>query len=269
MIPEELEAAIQEDKEKGLKPAIIIASIGTTSTTAIDPLQKIAEIAKKYGIWLHVDAAYAGSALVLPEFRWMIEGISDVDSFVFNPHKWLFTNFDCSVFYVKSKKDLLNTFQLIPEYLKTSVDNDVNNYSDWGIQLGRRFRSLKLWFVIRSFGIEGLREKIRHHITLGEELESWINAQPDFEMMAPRSLNLLCFRFVKPNLPDDKIDWINQEILTRVNRSGKMYITHTKLHSRYVLRFVASQTYVEKKHVWSAWQLILKTKAQILAEESV
>ncbi len=165
---ESLVKAIDEDIKKNLKPLAIIATLGTTGSTAIDPLDKIAEIASAFNIWLHVDAAFAGTALILDEYRWMINGIEKVDSFVFNPHKWMFTNFDCSAYFVKDKEALINTFSIIPEYLKTKTTGKVNDYRDWGIQLGRRFRALKLWFVIRSFGLEGLKEKIRYHISLAE-----------------------------------------------------------------------------------------------------
>ena len=161
-----LEKEIILDISRGYTPLCVVAAIGTTGSLAIDPLDEISKICVKYNIWLHVDAAYAGSALFLDEYRWMIKGIEGVDSFVFNPHKWLFTNFDCSAFFVRDKKLLIDTFAMLPEYLKTDVDGQVNNYCDWGVPLGRRFRSLKLWFVLRSFGIEGIQKKLKEHIRL-------------------------------------------------------------------------------------------------------
>ncbi len=266
MIPAELEKAIQQDKAKGYLPVCVIASVGTTSTTSIDPVGQVAAICHKENAWLHVDAAYAGSALILPEFQWMVKGIEKVDSLVFNPHKWLFTNFDCSVLFVRDKQALLNTFQLIPEYLKTGVDNQVNNYSDWGIQLGRRFRALKLWFVIRNFGVQGLQGTLRKHIALGEKFESWVKEDPDFQLMAPRTLNLICFRYFHPSKSNDELDQINHLILDRVNKSGKMYITHTKLNEVYTIRFVASQTYVEEHHIMQAWKHISEVKNSVIKE---
>jgi len=256
--------AIDADIKKNLKPLAIIATLGTTGSTAIDPLDKIAEIASACNIWLHVDAAFAGTALILDEYKWMIRGIEKVDSFVFNPHKWMFTNFDCSAYFVKDKQALINTFSINPEYLKTKTTGKVNDYRDWGIQLGRRFRALKLWFVIRSFGLEGLREKIRYHISLAEKLEQKINNSTDFEMVTPRTLNLLCFRYKAKHLSDlDQINSINEKLLQKVNKTGKIFITHTKLNGIYTLRMVIAQTNVNENHVNNAWELIQETAIQL------
>ena len=173
MQPEALHRHIVEDLEKGLVPCAVVAAIGTTGTVAVDPLKEIATLCRQYNIWLHVDAAYAGSALLLPEYRWMIDGMDQVDSFVFNPHKWMFTNFDCSVYFIKNVDLLIKTFEILPEYLKTSTRGSVNDYRDWGVPLGRRFRALKLWFVIRSFGLSGLRERLQSHISTGSMRDSW------------------------------------------------------------------------------------------------
>ena len=173
----------------------MVAAIGTTGTVAVDPLKEIALICKKYNIWLHVDAAFAGSALLLPEYRWMIEGIEQADSFVFNPHKWLFTNFDCSVYFVKSAQLLIKTFEILPEYLKTSSRGLVNDYRDWGVPLGRRFRALKLWFVIRSFGLSGLRERLRAHIRLSEYFCNEVVKIPGIQLALEPFLNFSCFKF--------------------------------------------------------------------------
>ena len=260
MQPAALEAAILRDKDHGVVPMAVVATIGTTGSTAIDPLGAIAEICRKHGVWLHVDAAYAGTALLLPEFRWMIEGIEGVDTFVFNPHKWMFTNFDCSAYFVRDRGALIRTFEILPEYLKTKEDSTVKNYRDWGIQLGRRFRALKLWFVIRAFGVQGLQEKIRFHIALAEDMVRQIEAHPEFELLAPVPLNLICFRFRPAGLEDPaELDRINERLLDAVNSTGKLFMTHTKLNGAYTLRLVIGQTNVTKDDVDAAWDLIEST----------
>jgi len=257
LIPEILDQTIRDDLKNGLKPICIVAALGSTGTTAIDPLPEIAKICKTYNTWLHIDAAMAGSALILPEYRWMINGIEQADSFVFNPHKWLFTNFDCSAYFVKDKNALIKTFQVIPEYLKTKSDDHVNNYCDWGVPLGRRFRALKLWFVIRNFGIQGLQEKLRTHILLANELAKEIENEKDFELLEPVTINLVCFRYKPKNLNDENaLNILNEELLHKINSTGKIYITHTKIHGKYSLRMVIAQTYVQQKHVKNAWELI-------------
>jgi aromatic-L-amino-acid/L-tryptophan decarboxylase len=264
MNPVLLEDAIRKDIEKGLKPLCVVAALGTTGSTAVDPLGDIANICRHYDVWLHVDAAYAGSALILPEYRWMITGIEKVDSFVFNPHKWLFTNFDCSAYFVKDSETLINTFKLVPEYLKTQIPEHVNDYSNWGIQLGRRFRALKLWFVIRSFGLRGLQDKIRCHIALAANLKSWIEEHPDFELMAPALFSLVCFRYHPRGTDDtDALNQLNEQLLLAVNGTGAMYISHTKLKDMYTLRMSTSQTQVESRHVKNAWNLILEKAAYL------
>lgn len=254
-----LEKAIRNDIENGFVPLWVVVAIGTTGSTAIDPLRKIGEICKKYHIWLHVDAAYAGSALILPEMRHLIDGIELADSFVFNPHKWLFTNFDCSAYFVKDKESLLKTFEILPEYLKTKEGSVVNNYRDWGIPLGRRFRALKLWFVIRSYGIDGLQSKIRAHIAMAQNLAKKISASKDFELLAPVVLNAICFRYHPKDLHDlEELNQLNKNLLEALNATGKMYLTHTKLKGIYTLRLVIGQTEVQQHHVDTAWDLISK-----------
>ncbi len=258
--PNELQKAIEQDLKQGKKPLAVVATLGTTGTTAIDPLKPIAEISARYDLWLHVDAAFAGTALLLPEFRWMIEGIEQVDSFVFNPHKWMFTNFDCSAYFVKDVSALLRTMSVLPEYLKTSTRGQVKEYRDWGIQLGRRFRALKLWFVLRSFGLEGIRQTLRNHLRWAEELERNIQNQPDFELMAPRTLNLVCFRYHPAHLQDEaQLDTLNQTLLQNLNATGKIFLTHTRVNGKYTLRMVTGQTYLQEHHVQQAWQLIQQT----------
>ncbi len=268
MKPENLEDAIKKDINSGKKPLCVVATIGTTGTMAIDPLSEIARITQKYGIWLHVDAAYAGSAMVLPEYRWMIQGLEYADSYVFNPHKWLFTNFDLSTYYVKDKDVLIRTFSIMPEYLKTKVDQKVNNYRDWGIQLGRRFRALKLWFVLRNFGLEELRNRIQKHIKMIQELARDIKQDPDFELIVENPLNMLCFRFHPGNINDEStLNTLNEKIQQNINASGQTFLTHTRIRGTYVIRLVAGQTYLEKEHLQEVWQLIRKTCYDILKNE--
>lgn len=257
LISSDLRNKIREDLNCGNKPLCVVATIGTTGSTAIDPLDEIAEICSEFNIWLHTDAAFAGSALILPEYRWMIKGIEKVDSFVFNPHKWLFTNFDCSAYFIKDKTALIKTFEILPEYLKTISDSVVNNYCDWGIQLGRRFRALKLWFVIRNFGIKGLQEKIREHISLAKILEKKLLDDGRFEILAPVNLNLICFRYNPDKTRDDDLlNKINEKLLHKINQTGKIFLSHTKLNGKYVLRMVTGQTNLTKEHIIKAWELI-------------
>jgi aromatic-L-amino-acid decarboxylase len=252
-----LRQAIATDQKMGYKPLCIVATLGTTGSTTIDPLEDIAGVAAENKIWLHVDAAFAGTALLLEEYRWMIRGMEQADSFVFNPHKWMFTNFDCSAYFVKDKEALINTFSITPEYLRTASSGLVNDYRDWGIQLGRRFRALKLWFVIRNFGVEGLKQKIRHHISLAQDFEKKVLESEDFELVTPRTVNLVCFRF-KPKDTDDVevLNTMNERLLQAVNATGKMFISHTKLNGVYTLRMVIGQTNVTEKHVENAWKLL-------------
>lgn len=257
MDPKALEKVIQKDLKNGYNPTAVVATMGTTGSTAIDPLKKIGEICAKYDIFLHVDAAYAGTALLLPEMQWMNDGIEHANSFVFNPHKWMFTNFDCSAFYVRDEALLVRTFEIMPEYLRTPEDQRVKNYRDWGIPLGRRFRALKLWFVMRSFGIEGLQEKIRQHIQFGQQLKEKIEADDNFELLAPVPLNTLCFRFHPKHIDDEKkLNELNEKLLNNIQESGKLFLTHTKLDDKYTIRIVLGNTNLEKQHVDEVWQLV-------------
>ncbi|MDN5202058.1 pyridoxal-dependent decarboxylase [Fulvivirgaceae bacterium BMA10] len=261
MIPDELERMIEQDIKDGFKPLCVVSAVGTTSTTAIDPVKAISHIAIKYKLWHHVDAAYAGTALMLPEMRWMAEGVEMADSFVVNPHKWMFTNFDCTAYFVKDTKALINTFSMTPEYLKTAEDQKVNNYRDWGIQLGRRFRALKLWFVIRDFGINGMQEKLRNHLELASWFKDQLMKRPDFEVLAPVHLNLICFRYVPDG--EDDLNSLNQKLMDSLNESGKMFLSHTVLNDKYTLRIVFGNTDVERRHVESTWDFIQKTAQQL------
>jgi len=266
MRPNALEHAILDDVAAGKTPVAVVAAIGTTGSSAIDPLPQIAEICVRHGVWLHVDAAWAGSALVLPEHRGMIEGIEHADSFVFNPHKWLFTNFDCSAYFVREPEILLRTLSILPEYLKTREGDAVRNYRDWGVPLGRRFRALKLWFVIRSYGVSGLRERIRGHIEMAHRLAREIEASDDFEMMAPTPLALLCLRYHPPGLDDgDQLDDLNERVLESVNDSGAAYLTHTRLNDQFAIRFSIGQIMTEWRHVEAAWALLRSTARDLTA----
>ncbi len=257
MLPEKLEEAIKADRDAGYIPLFVVAALGTTGTLAIDPLRHMADICRREKIWLHVDAAFAGTAQVLPECRWMIEGIEDADSYVFNPHKWMFTNFDCSAYFVQDTGALIRTFEILPEYLKTGTRGQVKDYRDWGIQLGRRFRALKLWFVIRDYGVEGIRRKVRQHIGWAEELARQIESSADFELHRPRQLSLVCFRY-RPAGENDPgtLNRINKELMRRLNAGGKIYLTHTKVGELITLRMAVAQTNVTMAHVKRAWDLI-------------
>ena len=255
---------VEKDINEGFEPLCIVAAIGTTGTMAMDPLAEIAQIAEKFKIWLHVDAAYAGSALLLPEYQKLINGIEKADSFVFNPHKWLLTNFDCSAYFVKDADALVNTFAILPEYLKTKTDGLVNNHSDWGVPLGRRFRSLKLWFVMRYYGLEGLQNKLRGHIELGKWFEKEIVESPNFELTAPCSMNLVCFHYKPVGQNDiEQLNKLNEQLLHKLNATGTIYLTHTKVHGVYTLRMVIGQTNVTKSHVEKAWKLIQKMAVEV------
>jgi len=241
----------------------VVSSVGTTSSVAIDPVNEVGKICNAFQLWHHIDAAFAGTALLLPEFRWMVQGLEFADSYVFNPHKWMFTNFDCSVLFVKDTDHWVRTFSLTPEYLRTTQDEHVNNYRDWGIQLGRRFRALKLWFVIRSYGLAGIRSKIREHIDLAKEAQDWIEEHPDLEVLVPNVLNTICFRYVGKSLSLEELNELNSNWMASVNASGKAFFTHTKLGGRYCIRWVIGQTDVERQSVAAAWQLLMEKLEEI------
>jgi aromatic-L-amino-acid decarboxylase len=266
MIPEELELAIQKDLEAGFRPLCVVSALGTTSSTAVDPIFEITQITRKHRIWHHIDAAFAGTALLLPEYQHLIKGHECADSYVFNPHKWMFTNFDCSILFVREPKFLVNTFSMTPEYLKTQLDDEVNNYRDWGIQLGRRFRALKLWFVIRSYGLEGIREKLRKHLQLAQLVKSWIESEPNLEILAPVNFNTICFRYAESCISEGDLNRINESWMNSVNATGKAFFTHTKLNGKFVIRWVIGQTDVEEKHIRNAWSLLLEKLEETLQQ---
>jgi aromatic-L-amino-acid decarboxylase len=263
--PEKLRKAILNDKKNNQIPSCVVATLGTTGTTAIDPLKAIGEICQEYDVWLHVDAAMAGTALILPEFQWMLDGKEYIDSFVFNPHKWMFTNFDCTAYFVKDASALIKTFEILPEYLKTRTRGKVNDYRDWGVPLGRRFRALKLWSVIRTYGVEGLREKVRSHISIAAELSEMILKENDFEIVAPVIISVVCFRYMPAGYTDDQINLVNEKLNHRLNDSGKLYLSHTVLNGKYTLRMVTAQTNVTLEHVEKAWILIMDTARSLIS----
>jgi aromatic-L-amino-acid/L-tryptophan decarboxylase len=258
MRPEALSRQIREDRAAGRVPCFVCATVGTTSSNAIDPVPAIGRICREAGVWLHVDAAMSGTAALCPEFRYIQNGLEFADSYCFNPHKWMFTNFDCDCFYVADRKALIETLSVLPEYLRNQATESgaVIDYRDWHIPLGRRFRSLKLWFVIRHYGVEGLRYHVRRHVELAQQFASWVRDDAQFELAAPAPLNLVCFRHRGG-------DAINQGLLERLNYSGDLYLTHTKLDDRFTLRLSVGQTHTELRHVERAWKRIREEAASL------
>ena len=249
-----LRQLIEKDISNGLKPIFVCATVGTTSSTAIDPVNEIGKICKEFGIWLHIDAAMAGPAALCKEYRFINDGLNYADSYNFNPHKWMLTSFDCSIFYVADRSQLINTMSILPEYLKnkTSTSESVFDLRDWGIPLGRRFRALKLWHVINYYGVSGLQEFIRTHMENTKVLRSWIEKEKDFEIVTPTPLTLICFRHTKGNN-------FTEKLLNTINESGKAYMTHTKLNDQYIIRFSVGQTSTTINHLKETWNYIVKT----------
>jgi aromatic-L-amino-acid decarboxylase len=254
MSPQALSERIVSDKNQGGLPFFVTAAVGTTSSLAIDPVEAIGRICATENIWLHVDAAMAGTAALCPEFRHIHDGVHFADSYTFNPHKWMFTTFDCNCFYVRDRKALIDALTILPEYLRNAATSSgqVIDYRDWHIQLGRRFRALKLWFVIRHYGVRGLQHHVRRHVELAQELARWVRDDDRFELVAPVPLNLVCFRHKGG-------DEINEALMKELNASGKLYLTHTKLDGKLTLRLSIGQTKTEVEHVKAAWELIQKT----------
>ena len=258
--PDALAAAIEEDIAAGRTPCCVIATLGTTGVGAVDPLAAIGAICQRHEIYLHVDAAWAGTALVLEEWRWMIDGIGAVDSFAFNPHKWLFTNFDCCAHFVRSGDDLVRTLDILPAFLKTREGNQVIDYRNWSVPLGRRFRALKLWFVLRSYGVAEIRRRITAHIEMAREAAAWVEAAEDFEILAPLSLALFNFRYHPAGVDDgNELDRLNEKLLLKLNDSGDLYLTQNQVRGSYAIRFAVGQTYTQSRHVAAAWQAIQNT----------
>ena len=258
MQPQALREAIAADRAGGRTPLAVVATVGSTSTTSVDPLVDIARICTDARVWLHVDAAYAGVAAMVPEHAHLLDGAAHADSLVVNPHKWLFTPFDLSVLYCRHMDLLRRAFSLVPEYLKTSDIGEVKNLMDTGIQLGRRFRALKLWMVLRHFGAEGLRDRLAEHIRLARLFASWVDASSTFERLAPVPFSVVCFRALPPDGATDEasIDTHNEQLLDAVNRSGEIFVSHTRLHGRFAIRLAIGNLHTTEAHVARAWELL-------------
>lgn len=263
MVADKLEEAILEDKAAGLVPALVMGTAGTTSSGAVDPLRAIGEICRRHGVWFHVDAAWAGTAALLPEARWVLDGAELADSLVFNPHKWMLTNFDCSAYFVRDPGALVRALEINPEYLKTGADAKAKNLRDWGIPLGRRFRALKLWFVIRGYGVEGLQAMVREHLRLAALVKEWVEADPRFELMAPADLALVCFR-LNDGRDEAGLDELNRRFLERVNAAGPVHLTHTSLGGKFTVRLVVGQRTTEERHVRGAWDILSAAAGEVL-----
>ena len=251
-----LDAAVRDDRARGYLPLATVATVGTTSTTSIDPVPAIAALCKREAMWLHVDGSYGGVAAVVPELRHVLAGVDEADSLVVNPHKWLFTPIDLSAMFTRRPDVLRRAFSLVPEYLVTREQDDVVNLMDYGVQLGRRFRALKLWMVIRAFGADGLAARLRQQIEMAHEFASWVDAAPDWERVAPVPFSLVCFRYAPDGMSEPERDAANAAILERVNASGSAYLSHTKLNGRYVLRLAIGNLRTERRHVANAWRLL-------------
>lgn len=261
--PDALERQITQDRRAGRTPCFTCATVGTTSSNALDPLPEIGRICRAHNLWLHVDAAMSGTAALCPEFRHLQAGLAGADSYAFNPHKWMFTNFDCDCFYVADRAALIQTLNVLPEYLRNQATESgaVFDYRDWHVPLGRRFRALKLWLVIRHYGVEGLRHHVRQHVALAQDFARWVAAADRFELAAPAPLNLVCFRHRGG-------DEFNRQLLDRLNRSGALYLTHTVLAGRFTLRFCVGQTWTEARHVAAAWQRVQETARELESGDS-
>lgn len=270
MEPRALATTIAADRARGDVPLAVVATVGTTSTTSIDPVEAIADMCAAEGIWLHVDAAYAGAAAILPTHRHVLAGAERADSLVINPHKWLFTPFDLSTLYCRRMDEMRAAFSLVPDYLMTTDGSGVKNLMDTGVQLGRRFRALKLWMVMRTFGASGLRERIAGHISLAQTFSGWVDASSDFVRMAPAPFSVVCFRWqpASRQASDDALDAANAALLDAVNQSGEVFISHTRLGGRYVLRLAIGHERTTLEHVERAWALIV-THARVLLERGI
>jgi aromatic-L-amino-acid decarboxylase len=266
MNPQLLERAVQEDRNEGRLPFCVVATVGTTSSTSVDPVPAIAEICDRHRLWLHVDAAYGGSAAVCPEMSWILEGCDRAQSFVMNPQKWMFTPLDLSALYCRHPEVLRRAFSLVPEYLTSSDGESVTNYMEYGVQLGRRFRALRLWMVIRYFGSSGIAERIGSHIHLAQELASWIDDDPDFERLAPTPFSTVCFRAKPRGVAKEDLDGFNEKLLEAVNATGKLFISHTRLRDRFSLRIAIGNLRTTREHVKTAWDLLRQEAGRMRAD---
>lgn len=262
MRPDALEQIIQADLIAGKKPCCIVASVGSTSTTAIDPVPQIATIAERHSVWLHVDAAYGGPAAVVPEMRHILEGVERAHSLILNPHKWLYVSIDCSVLYTRYPDVLRRASSLSAEYLRTAEDDRVLNYMDYGVQLGRRFRALKLWYVFRYYGREGITAMLRRSLSLAQTLKRLVESDDRFELSAPVFFSLVCFRLRADNAS-------NERLLAAINSSGKAFLSHTVLHGKFVLRFAIGNFQTMEQDILETWDLIRQSADSILRESAV
>jgi aromatic-L-amino-acid decarboxylase len=265
MDPAALEEAIDADLTAGKRPFCVVATVGTTSTTSVDPVPEIADVCERHGLWLHVDAAYAWASAILPEKRHILEGCDRADSIVVNPHKWLFTPIDLSVLYCRKKNTLRNAFSLVPEYLTSDDEADQPNLMDYGFQLGRRFRALKLWMVLNYYGVEGLQERIRGHIALADGFRKWAEDHPDFEVMAPVEFSTVCFRF-NPGGDPERVDALNEKLLEAINAGGKAFLSHTKIDGRFVLRCAIGNIRTNQSHIDALEQLLEQETGNLRAQ---
>jgi aromatic-L-amino-acid decarboxylase len=256
----DLAAMIDRDRSAGYTPCLVVATVGTTGTNAIDPVRAIGEACAQRQVWLHVDAAMSGTAAVCPEFRWIHDGVELADSYCFNPHKWMFTNFDCDCFYVADREPLVAALSILPEYLRNAATESgaVIDYRDWQIPLGRRFRALKLWFVLRHYGVEGLRHHVREHVALAQQFQGWVSDDPDWIVAAPSPLNLVCIRHREG-------DAVTQAIMDRINAGGRAFLTHTRIDDAFVLRVSIGQTGTTARHVEQLWTLLKQTAGEVSA----
>jgi aromatic-L-amino-acid decarboxylase len=250
-----LATAIAEDRAAGIRPLAVVATVGTTSTTAIDPVPRIAEICEREGIWLHVDAAYGGPAAIVPEMRWILDGTKRAHSIVVNPHKWLFVPMDCSILYTKRPELVRGAFSLTPEYL-TTTDGDVKNLMDYGVSLGRRFRALKLWFVLRYFGVDGITHRLREHLRLARLFATWVDDAHDFQRLAPVRFSVVVFRSTPEGLSEEQTDAHNAALMERLNATGEVFISHTRAKGRYALRVAIGNIRTAEEHVRRTWELL-------------
>jgi aromatic-L-amino-acid decarboxylase len=267
MDPAALAQAIAADRAAGRLPLAVVATTGTTSTTSVDPVPAIAAICEAEGLWLHVDAAYGGAAAIVPGWEWVLEGCARADSLVVNPHKWLFTPFDLSAFYCRHMDVVRAAFSLVPEYLRTTDPSGVRNLMDTGVQLGRRFRALKLWLIIRYFGVAGVRARIAEHMRLARRFADWVDADPDFERLAPVPMSVVCFR-LRPagaDWSEASLEALNTRVLDAVNATGEAMLSHTKLGGRFTLRLAVGHIRTSDAHLAHAWALLKRTAAAIAA----
>jgi aromatic-L-amino-acid decarboxylase len=265
MIPGKLKEAIEKDKKDGWLPCCVVATVGTTSTTSVDDVDAIGTICHDEKVWLHIDAAYAGTAAILPKMQWIFKGIETADSLVVNPHKWMFTPFDYSFFFTRKPEVLKRAFSVKAEYFDTSKD-DVTNFMDYGMQQGRRFRSLKMWFIIRYFGVEGIKNRIAEHLRLANEFADWVDYHPSFERMAPTPFSVVCFRAHPKNVDgDNELNALNEQLLEEINKTGKLFLSGTTLNGRFVIRTAISSIRTKDENVANAKQLI-EQKLNVLLE---